>query len=107
MAAQKSTAGRVRLIYRRSSVLLKCVVLSCIVLSTIALWTLGASVHAANMEAEQLQEQAALLQQENQELAERIAELGTAESVKQIAMEILGLVDPDAVFYCPVEPEKP
>jgi len=47
------------------------------------------------------------LQQDNQELAERIAELGSAESVKQIAMEVLGLVDPDAVFYCPVEPENP
>ena len=107
MAAQKNTTGRVRLIYRRSSVLLKCVLLSCIVLSTAALCVLGASVQTANRRAEQLEVRAALLQQDNQELAERIAELGSAESVKQIAMEVLGLVDPDAVFYCPVEPENP
>ena len=39
------------------------------------------------------------LEQENQILRDRISILGTVESVKQIARDILGLVDPDTVIF--------
>ena len=46
-----------------------------------------------------LQSQAIALQQENAELTERIAELGTENSIRRIAREQLGLMDPSAEFY--------
>ena len=43
--------------------------------------------------------EAAALEQENQDLKDRISILGSVESVKQIATEILGLVDKDTVIF--------
>ena len=48
---------------------------------------------------EQLRQEAAALEQENQDLKDRISILGSVESVKQIANEILGLVDKDTVIF--------
>ena len=50
-------------------------------------------------QAEILRQEAAVLEQENQILRDRISILGTVESVKQIARDILGLVDPDTVIF--------
>lgn len=94
---------RVRLVYRRSSSLTKTVVLSAIVLSMAALLTLHLTVRAARQEAEDLGRQAAQLEQENQELEENIAGLGSVEGVEQIARDELGLVKPDTVI---IEPEE-
>ena len=91
--------SRIRLVYRRSSVLLKCVVLAAIVLSTVTVITLSAARQEALQREAQLRHEAAILEQENQELTDRISILGTVESVKQIANEILGLVDPDSVIF--------
>ena len=41
----------------------------------------------------------ALLEQENAELRQNIAQLGTEKSVRRIAREELGLVDPEATFF--------
>ena len=39
------------------------------------------------------------MEQENQDLKDRISILGSVESVKQIANEVLGLVDKDTVIF--------
>lgn len=91
----------IRLIYRRSSSLVKCAVLAAIVLSTVALIALRISIQSEQGQQEQLQLQQAQLQQENLELTRSIAELGTVESVKRIATLQLGLVDPDSQFFTP------
>lgn len=91
----------IRLIYRRSSTLLKCVVLVAIVLSTVALITLRVSIQTAQDQQTDLQMQAAQLEQENRLLTQYIAELGTVESVKRIATLELGLVDPNSQFFTP------
>ena len=101
MNARKNPFSHIRLIYRRSSTLVKCVVLAAIVLSTVALITLRISIRAEPKKQEQLHLQQAQLEQENYELTRSIAELGTVESVKRIATLQLGLVDPDSQFFTP------
>ena len=93
--------SRIRLVYRRSSLLLKCVVLVTIVLSTVALVALRLSIMDAQKQAAQLRAQAAALEQENDLLEKHIAELGTVGSVKRIASQELGLVDPDSIIFTP------
>lgn len=101
MAAYKNILSRVRIVYRRSSTLVKCVVLATIVLCTVTLLTLRFAIQDANTKAEDLRGQAAVLEQENQKLENNISGLGTVDSVKKIANEELGLVDPDTVIYSP------
>ncbi len=102
MANRKNPFRRIRLVYRRSSTLLKCAVLAVIVLSTAALLALSLSISQTRQDAEDLRSQAARLEQENQALTEAIAQIGTVQSIKRIAMEELGLVDPDSQIFDPV-----
>lgn len=103
MEKKKSPWGKIRLVYRRSSPLLKCVVLAAIVLCTAALLILRGAIRQTKLETERKRSEAAVLEQENQKLAKNIAELGTIQSIKRIAGEELGLVDPNDKFYEPVE----
>lgn len=103
MTNRKHPFSRIRLVYRRSSPLLKCVVLAAIVLSTAALLTLHFSIRQTHQQTDALRSQAAQLEQENQQLQQNIAQIGTVQSIKRIATEELDLVDPDAEFFHPVE----
>lgn len=99
MAKKKSLLSRVRLVYRHSPLLLKCAVLVTIVLSTAALTILRVGIGQYQDQTMWARAQAAQIEQENRELEENLQQLGTVESVKRIAQEELGLVDPDTVFY--------
>jgi len=103
MANRKNPFRRIRLVYRRSSTLLKCAVLAVIVLSTVALLAIHFSIGQTRQDTQNLRQQAARLEQENRELTESIAQVGTVQSIKRIAMEKLGLVDPDSEFFDPVD----
>ena len=98
---KKNPFGHIRLIYRRSSPLVKCVVLVTVLLSTAALLALRVSIQSQQGQQHQLQQQAAKLEQENRALTKSIAQLGTVESIKRIATLELGLVDPDSQFFTP------
>ena len=102
MSNRNKFFSRIRLVYRRSSPLLKCVVLAAIVLSTAAILTLHFSIRQTQQETQLLRNHAARLEQENQELVQNISEAGTVQSIKRIAREELDLVDPDAEFFHPV-----
>ncbi len=91
----------IRVVYRRSSILVKSVVLATLVLSILALIVLRISIQSNQGQQADLQQQAALLEQENRALTKQIAELGTVESVKRIATLQLGLVDPNSQFFTP------
>ena len=94
---------RIRLVYRRSSLLLKVLVLVTILVSAAALVALRGRMLDYQQQRQALQSQALQLQQENAELTEYIAELGTKESIRRIDMEELGLMDPNAQFFNPGE----
>ncbi len=93
--------SRIRLVYRRSSTLLKCVVLTAIVLCTICLMALRGAIVENQKQAESLRQQAAALEKENERLELYISELNTVQGVKRIAMEQLGLVSPGTIFFQP------
>lgn len=101
MAAGRNPLRRIRLVYGRSSPLVKCVVLTAIVLSTLTLLTLRFAILDVKEKAENMREEAAALEQENSALEKSIAALGTVQSVKDLAGKLLGLVDPDTVIFLP------
>ena len=103
MAKRKNPFRHVKLVYRRSSPLLKCVVLVAIVLCTVATLTLRAAIRQEWKIFDDWRHQAADLEQENEKLEKNIAELGTKQSILNIAKEKLGLVDSDSIFFDPVE----
>ena len=98
---RKNPLKHIRVVYRRSSILVKSVVLATLVLSILALVILRISIQSNQGQQADLQLQAALLEQENRALTKQIAELGTVESVKRIATLQLGLVDPNSQFFTP------
>lgn len=98
---KKNPFRHIRLVYRRSSLLVKSVVLATLVVSILALIVLRVSIQSQQGQQADLEYQAALLEQENRSLTKQIAELGTVESVKRIATLQLGLVDPDSQFFTP------
>ena len=99
--AQRNPFHRIRLVYRRSPLFLKILVLVTILVSAAALLALRGSMLRYQQQKQALQAQALQLQQENAKLTEYIAELGTEDSIRRIAMEELGLMDPDAQFFNP------
>ena len=103
MANRKNPFRRIRLVYRRSSTLLKCAVLAVIVLSTVALLAIHFTIGQTKQDTEALRQEAARLEMENRQLTEYIAEVGTVQSIKRIAMEQLGLADPNSEFFKPVD----
>lgn len=103
MAAIIRFLSRIRLVYRRSSTLLKCAVLATIVLSTAALIALRTAHLEQQAQIDALRSEAAALEQDNRDLLERISQLGTLQGVRRIAVEELGLADPDTVIFVPGE----
>lgn len=103
MAAGRNPFHRIKLVYQRSSTLLKCVVLAALLLSSAALLAIGHTVAQLRAETEAQRAEAAALEQENEDLSDAIDDLGSVQSVKDIASKELGLVDPNTVI---IEPEQ-
>ena len=103
MAELKEFFSRFKLVRQRSSNLTKIVVIVTIVLCMGALLTLRLAMNEIEDNTGKLASQAAALEQENADLAEKIDQLGSVQSVMDIAREELGLVDPDTVIF---EPEN-
>ena len=103
MSTHKHPFRNVRLVYRRSSPVLKCAVLAALVLSTAALLALRSSISSEQESICQLQDQALVLQQQNGQLQDDIADLGSPESIKSIATQKLGLTDPATKFFSPAD----
>lgn len=93
--------SHIRIVFRRTSPLMKCVVLTAIVACTVALIALRVNILQNRQRQQDLEQQAIQLVQENKALTQNIAKLGTAESIRRIAETELGLVDPDTQFFTP------
>ncbi len=103
MFNHKQPFTRIRLVYLRSSPVLKCAVLAALLLSTAALLSLRSSISSEQESIRQLQQQAIELQQQNAQLHSDIADLGSEESIRTIAAKKLGLTDPGAKFFSPAD----
>jgi cell division protein FtsB len=81
--------------------MLKCVLLGMLLVGALTLMALRFSLLEAKQQTEDLRNQAATLEQENQALEHSISQLGTVQSVTELAEKLLGLVDPDTVIFQP------
>ncbi|MBQ7099906.1 MAG: septum formation initiator family protein [Oscillospiraceae bacterium] len=98
MADIHAFLSRFQLQYRRTPTLHKVVVAAAIVLSSVTLISLRLGHWESKAKLSELQHRAAVLEQQNQELREDIGRLGTTDSIRDIAQEELGLVDPDTII---------
>ena len=85
------------LVYHRTSALVNVIVTATILLCTVTLVALRVTQWENQKELALLHNPAAVLEQENAELTDRINDLGSVASFRQIAAEVLGLVDPDTI----------
>ena len=102
MKQLKEMFSRIKLVRRRSSNLTKIVVIVTIVLCMGALLTLRLSMNRIKQETRELAAQAAELEQDKSDLNTQIDQLGSVQSVLDIAEQELGLVSPDTVIFEPV-----
>ncbi len=98
MEKEKLLFGRVKLVLHPSSRALKIAVIVLITFSMIAMVALSWVNQSIRSRTEDMRQEAAALEGENAELQDRIDNLGTLESIKQIALELLGLADPDTII---------
>ncbi len=92
---------RVKLVVRKSRPVTKVVALCAVVLSTVTLLTLQSTILASRERTAELADQAGRLEQQNEDLEQRIDGLDTEDGIRNIAEEELGLVDPDTVIIVP------
>ena len=101
MEAQTKSVRKVKLVARPSSPLLKIVLVVLIVFSMAALMSLSWVRQSIQAKTEAMKQESAALVQENADLEVKITELGTVQSVQDIAQQELGMVDPNTVVVVP------
>ena len=85
--------------FRRSSFLTKLLVLMVVDSSVVLLVSQRSQIRENEAKTRALEDQAAQLVEENQNLREDIEGLGTDDSIKKIAREKLGLVESGEVIF--------
>lgn len=98
MEKERKLFRNTKLVIHSSSRALKIAVIALIVFSMIALGALAWVRTNIRNRTEDMRSEAAALEDENAAIEEKIERLGTLESIKEIAREILGLVDPDTII---------
>ena len=93
--------GKFKVRLRTAPVKLKAALVLLIVLSMGALLALRWVHNGIQAETLTKQEQAAAMEGENADLKDKIANIGSVQSIQQIAREELGLVNPDTVLIHP------
>ena len=92
---------RIKPVCHRSSNRMKIFVIVVIILGIFGLFLIRGALADVNADNRDLANQAAQLEQENEELKGKISIQGTKEAVIQIARELLDLVTPDTVIVQP------
>ena len=98
MEKERKLFHNTKLVIHSSSRALKIAVIALIVFSMIALGALAWVRTSIHNRTEDMRSEAAALEDENAAIEEKIERLGTLESIREIAREILGLVDPDTII---------
>lgn len=106
MDPQKSIMHWLQRSIRRTSPALKIALLAMILLGTLALVALGIGIHQIREETRSMQQQAAILEEENADLSENLAGLDTVQIVIKLARQLLGLERPDAIIIDPAQPTQ-
>ena len=98
MEKEKVLFGNVKLVIHPSSRILKIVVIVLIVFSMVALTALTWVRISIQNRIEDMRAEAAVLGEENALLEEKIANMYTLDGIRELALEFLGLADPDTIL---------
>jgi len=101
MAQRQSPFRNIKVVVRPGPRKLKIVLILLILASLVTLVSLGVVLHHIESQTQAALDQAAELEHENAELADKIDNIGSSSNIKDIAREELGLVDPDTVIITP------
>ena len=101
MAERSRLFQNIRFIVRPGPKKLKILFVALILACTVALVALSMVRGCIRQQTQEVLDQAAVLEHENAELAEKAEDLGTGSSIKDIAREELGMVDPGTVIIDP------
>lgn len=97
--------SKYKIVFRPGSPLTKLALVGVIVLSTVALIAIHCAIDRSQAKADALRQQAAAEERERNELKDKIDNLGSTDSVIDIAGDELGLVPSKPIFDF-VEEEK-
>ena len=101
MAEKSIPPKNVKVEVRPASNILKIVLIILILFSIVALVALRRVHNGILTQIDELKEEASGLEYANAELDQKTEELGSVQSIQDIAKEELGLVDPDTVIIDP------
>ena len=98
---EKKLFQKVQVVIHPSSRALKITVTMLIVFSIIALTALSWVKIRIQDRTEDMRAEAAALEEENAALTEKLEDPGALENIKELARELLGLIDPDTIVIDP------
>ena len=101
MAERFKPLHNIRFIVRPGPKKLKILFVALILACAVALVALSMVRGSIRQRTQEVLDQAAVLEHENAELAEKADDLGTGSSIKDIAREELGMVDPGTIIIDP------
>ena len=101
MAQRQNPFRGVKVVVRPGPRKLKIVLILLILVSLVTLVSLGAVLYGIESQTQAALDQAAELEHENAELADKIGNMGSGNVIEEIAREELGLVNPDTVIINP------
>ena len=101
MTQKNTPPKKVKVEVRPTSNILKIILTVLILFSIVALIALRWVHNGILTQIDDLKEEASELEHANDELEEKSQELGSVQSIEDIAQEELGLVDPDTILIDP------
>jgi len=101
MAEKSTPLKHVKVEVRPASNILKIILIALIVFSIVALAALRWVHNGIRDEIDELKGEASGLEHANAELEQKMEDLGSVQSIQDIAKEELGLVDPDTILIDP------
>ena len=101
MTQKNTPPKKVKVEVRPASNILKIILILLILFSIVALIALRWVHNGILTQIDDLKEEASELEHANDELEEKTQELGSVQSIEDIAQEELGLVDPDTILIDP------
>ena len=101
MANTNTPPKKVKVEVRPASNILKIILILLILFSIVALIALRWVHTGIRNQIDELKDEASGLEYANEELEQKTEELGSVQSIQDIAREELGLVDPDTILIDP------
>ena len=101
MTQKNTPPKKVKVEVRPASNILKIILTVLILFSIVALIALRWVHNGILTQIDDLKEEASELEHANEELEQKTQELGSVQSIEDIAQEELGLVDPDTILIDP------